>query len=273
MDRETGNDPARLSAAALFDRILREQADVFARRHAALQQDDAPENPHRARVALRRLRSALDGFAPILDAKQARKLSRRARGLFRILGPLRDADVAVLSFGTGDDREAFVARAGAVRDGTREALVSARAADFAAEVEAALDSGRLMGGDAAARRMAAADAGLLAALALQRAWTEALVYGPALHSLEDEPRHEFRKDMKSLRYLTEFFAGSIEGAKPRRFLRRMEALQDDLGELNDIFVHAGDAPLGTELQRRVDRAMEAAEGHWARLRKLGPWWV
>lgn len=206
MSRKTGNDPARLSAAALFDRILREQAGVFAKRHAALQEDDAPENPHRARVALRRLRTALDGYAPILDPKQARKLSRRARGLFRTLGPLREADVAVLSFGTGDDRDELVARAGARRAETREALVAERAADFAGEVEAALDSGTLMGGDDAARRMAAADAGLLAALALQRAWTEALVYGPALHALEDEPRHDFRKDMKSLRYLTEFFA-------------------------------------------------------------------
>lgn len=273
-DSDAESDAHRpIDAATLLDRILREQAEVFDSHYAALRGgSDAAETTHKARVALRRMRSALDGFAPILGGDEARRLSRRARRLFRILGPLREADVAAETFGSDHDRDKMRARADECRAEARAALDKAGAGDFAADLAGLLDGGALIASRAPALRLARADSGLLGALALQRAWTEARVFGDSVAALDEEARHDFRKDMKTLRYLSEFFATSIPGKSPERFLSRMEDLQDDLGALNDIAVHAEGRPLDAALQRRADKAMAAAQGHWEKLRKLGPWW-
>lgn len=260
------------SAARLLDNILRAQEEAFDQHLRAWTGDSAPESLHKARVALRRLRSALQGFAPILDRHEARRLSRQARDLFRILGPQREADVAVESFATEADRERLEARAAALRDETRESLRAAGAEGFAAQVRAALQDRRLLGKDLAAQRLAHADAALLGTLALQEAWTRGLAYGGLIAGLEEEARHDFRKDMKTLRYLTEFFLPVLAGHKPSKFTRRLARLQEDLGELNDIAVHAAGAPLDADLRRRAERAAQAAETHWEKLRKAGPWW-
>lgn len=265
-------DKATSSAAGLMAEILTAQAESFDRHLGAIARDYEPERLHKARVALRRLRSALQGFAPMLDKQEARKLSRRARDLFRILGPLREADVAVASFATDADRDELAARAVALRAETLDRLQAQRADAFAAKVEASSGDGRLLGDDPAARRLAQSDAALVGALALQEAWTRVLAYGDSITALDEEPRHDFRKDMKTLRYLTEFFLPVMAARKPGKFIKRLEKLQEDLGELNDIAVHAAGAPLDAGLQLRADRATSAAEAHWAKLRAAGPWW-
>lgn len=268
-----GKDDAAFDAARLLDEILRTQAGIFDRNLNEMAGRYEPELLHKARVALRRLRSALQGFAPILDKGEARRLSTRARDLFRILGPLREADVAVESFATEADRAQLADKALALRGQTLDQLRQKSAAEFAARVEAGLIDGRLLGKGAAARRLAGAPAALLGALALQEAWTRVLAYGDSVAALDEEPRHDFRKDMKTLRYLTEFFAPAMPAREPAKFIKQLEKLQEDLGELNDIAVHTGGGPLEGDLQDRADKATRAAEAHWAKLREAGPWWA
>ncbi|MFI0395073.1 CHAD domain-containing protein [Paracoccus jiaweipingae] len=265
---ERGESP---TAAALFAQVARRQAQGFDDHLRGLQHGDDPEHPHRARVALRRLRSALRGFAPILDAGAAHKLSRRARKLFRLLGPLREADVALAAFAGDHDRDHRRAHARKLRDRARDDLRRADAAGFAGLIAAWLDDGRLLSDGHAARRLAAADARLLAAQALAAAWTAVLVYGPDLAALDDETRHEFRKDIKTLRYLSEFFADLWPGTATG-FGTRLEALQGALGDLNDITVHAAGAALDPSLQARFDSALADAGQAWQGLRACGPWW-
>ncbi len=53
-----------------------------------------PEGVHDRRVAIRRLRTALEVFAPALP-KEAKAARRRLKTSFDALGPRRDADVAI----------------------------------------------------------------------------------------------------------------------------------------------------------------------------------
>ncbi len=57
-------------------------------------------------------------------------------------------------------------------------------------------------------------------------------------TLDDDHRHEVRKDAKRFRYAAEFFASLFDDARGvrrhKKFLAAMEALQDDLGALNDL---------------------------------------
>lgn len=62
--------------------------------------------------------------------------------------------------------------------------------------------------------------------------------GKELAAIDDETRHEVRKDAKKLRYASEFFASLFdrkrEQRRHRRFVSALEELQDRLGALNDL---------------------------------------
>ena len=61
--------------------------------HAALVQTAHPEAVHQMRVGLRRLRSTLSAFGPVLDVSGAAGMLAAAKSLFSRLGDVRDADV------------------------------------------------------------------------------------------------------------------------------------------------------------------------------------
>ncbi|MBB2708425.1 CHAD domain-containing protein (plasmid) [Rhizobium sophoriradicis] len=77
-----------------------------------------------------------------------------------------------------------------------------------------------------------------AGFALDRMRKKLRKHGMALSKVDDEHRHEARKDAKKLRYATEFFAPLFDdkrGARRyKRFMAAMEELQDQLGALNDL---------------------------------------
>ena len=52
-----------------------------------------------------------------------------------------------------------------------------------------------------------------------------------------ERLHDLRKDAKKLRYLIECFGSLFEGSSRKRFVQRLKALQDNLGEHQDAEVH------------------------------------
>jgi CHAD domain-containing protein len=80
-------DVFRAAFAAATERLIR--SDAFLRRPGG----DDPEPVHQARVAVRRLRSHLRSFAPILDRTWAAELAERLRWWGDALGEARDADV------------------------------------------------------------------------------------------------------------------------------------------------------------------------------------
>ncbi len=75
---------AYLAIAKHFQKTVKQEADVL--------KDRDPEALHQMRVGMRRLRSAIVGFAPALDLPKAAKEKKIAK-IARILGELRDLDV------------------------------------------------------------------------------------------------------------------------------------------------------------------------------------
>jgi CHAD domain-containing protein len=72
---------------------------VFAARHGVLDTRDI-EGVHRMRVASRRLRAALEVFAPALSRKRAGRALREVKALADALGERRDRDVALERLGS-----------------------------------------------------------------------------------------------------------------------------------------------------------------------------
>lgn len=69
-------------------------AEVFEHSDGVLDMEDV-ERVHDMRVATRRLRAALEVFAPCFPAKRHRKALKRVKALADALGERRDRDVAI----------------------------------------------------------------------------------------------------------------------------------------------------------------------------------
>jgi CHAD domain-containing protein len=75
-----------------------------------------------------------------------------------------------------------------------------------------------------------------AARMLHRRHARLVEIGERLHPDQSEERHRLRIAAKKLRYATEFFQAVRPSGHTRRFLRRLAALLDVLGGLNDAVV-------------------------------------
>jgi CHAD domain-containing protein len=78
--------------------------------------------------------------------------------------------------------------------------------------------------------------GAFAAAALDRLHRRSLAQARDIDWADAGQRHRLRIRMKRLRYACDFFAASFAGAAARPYIKRLAALQDILGELNDIAV-------------------------------------
>ena len=191
---------------------------------------------HQSRVAIRRLRSAFSIFKPMIGNSGA-DLREGFRWLASELGDARNLDVLLERAGPGQLRDRIVVAREAAYDRVCEVLSSPRVRllmlDFA-EWAAGDTWASSFDGDAD-RDQFARD---FAIKTLNRFRRKVKKDGRHLADVNDEVRHELRKDAKKLRYAAEFFASLFEskGEKRRykRFGRALQALQEQLGSLNDL---------------------------------------
>jgi len=279
---------------------------------------DSVEAVHQTRVTLRRLRSALAVWRAAIDSDALRGLGTGLRDMARLLGPVRDRDVllgGMLAALESDLAAEGTATAPGLAE-VRDALATERAAAHCALLA--------WTGSAAFRQLVL---GLLAET-LRRGWRaeadrehlallDAPVAGFAAHVLHRRSRkllkrgdgladapiaalHAMRLSAKRLRYAGEFFAPLFAPRTAKRYLRRLAALQDALGIVNDGAVAgslvqalpaaageaAGGAAGGAAGERawaegalhgyaaaRATMARRDAAAAWRKLRKTAPFWT
>jgi triphosphatase len=214
-----------------------------------------PEVVHQMRVGLRRFRAALSVFKPMLDGDGFEEAKAGAKWLARSLDEARDIDVFVqdvfrpaeVEAGEGDPAlEALGVRLRRAQaeayEKVTEALESPRFASLLVDVAAWVEIGPWTKGDEMIRRQPASQFG---ARRLKRLHRRVLRNGRGLAELSVEDRHQLRIETKKLRYAVEFFAGAFRkgrGGRLNRYRQCVRALQDRLGELNDIAVARSKTP-------------------------------
>ncbi|MCB6176737.1 CHAD domain-containing protein [Rhodobacter sp. Har01] len=268
MTDTTPASPSDLGCEATFRGIVGDCAIAIDAALAIFLGSDDETGPHKARVALRRLTTCLDAFAPILRRKQAARLRKVAKTIFRDLGQVRDSDVYVTGRKGEAGEEDRRRRNARLRDAMRKRLRRDKAVAFPPRLQAQVQPGGALfrrGKVAVAARQGPVLA--VAAQALDRAWQRCLRYGASVAAIPERDRHEFRKDMKSLRYLAEFFADLYPGLDAEPFRSDFRRIQDALGVLNDYAVL-----LALDKRKRPDRlppdqteALAEAEATWQRL--------
>lgn len=232
-------------------------------------EQDAVEPVHRARVARRRFRAAITAFAPILDEDVADDLQDRARKLFRILGGIRDADVMADRLAGTGKAEDLEDEAGRQRQLARKKLRKQKADGFSDRVQQRLRGKNWRRTGRKAKVLRDAPVAVIATRALDRAWAVALSNGAELATMSPRALHELRKDLKVLRYLSEFFADLWPAAPHDSFLAILRNLQDDLGEVTDLELIRA---LGHDDGGRGAEPAARAGAHWKDLMAMGPWW-
>ena len=227
--------------------VFRDCLAHFSANAPAVLEGDDPEAVHQMRVGLRRFRSALAIFKPVLAAAEVRALQGALGRILDLLAPVRDRDVFL-----ADILGAVAGEAGHERERRALAAVIARQRARAMRKARAAIAGRPYA-DALAQVGAwsgehdpAAGLDMLTALwhrrridefaprALDRRHRRLLKAGRGFATLSVPQRHEVRIAVKKMRYLTEFFADLFPHPRRRCFLKALRCLQEDLGHLNDI---------------------------------------
>ena len=218
------------------------QGNVFGTMHSR-----NPEFLHQLRVGLRRLRSALRTFAPLVSKSSVRPLARELKAIVAKLGSARDWDVfhAILSQRIAPPAarspemarllRRVGARRGAARRQAREALASAAFQKYMLHLMRWTEQARWRRSDEM-RLAVAQPVGPFGRRALARQERKAARHAQRIDWADPAARHRLRILVKRLRYACEFFSATLPSKATRRYLERLEAVQDVLGELNDIAV-------------------------------------
>ena len=192
---------------------------------------------HQARVALRRMRAAFTIFKALFNDEEADTVRRDMKWLAALLGEGRDLDVLIKR----NEADALRERLQSARDESYDRIIAALGSKRVRMMMLDLVEWTAMGpwlSSEETREQCEKLAPLFAAQPLNKFRKKIKKNGRDLDKLDEHARHEVRKDAKKLRYASEFFAGLYTDKRQRRrhdkFLTALEALQEELGSLNDL---------------------------------------
>lgn len=239
----------RAPAGDLLTAYLRGQVRALLQQDARVRQD-AEDAVHKARVASRRLRSALRTFAPLLDAEAVGGLGAELRWLARELGTARDAEVVLVRLRAlvrSQPEEMVLGPVGArVDERLLSDLLLARESGLAAMREpryvALLDRLVALATDPPLTPKAERPVSDVIPGRVLRAWRRlesrlapATGDGASLAALSEEQLHEARKAAKRARYAAEA-AALTYGEDALANAQVLADLQALLGEHQDAVV-------------------------------------
>lgn len=234
-------------ATEAFSRFARSCLKQIVGNEAAVHEGTDPEGVHQMRVGIRRLRSTMSLFRPLLSVEAANSLKESLSWLGRGLGRARDADVFIADILTPVAR-AFPDQAGL---DVLMALAGDRKVAAYESVRDVLDDPRytrllLISGLWLERPEAFLAESCLPEPPptvaefgrgiLDRRHRKMIKRGRHIESLSVPEKHQLRILVKKQRYACEFFAGMFNNRRTKPYLKCLRRLQNQLGYLNDAAV-------------------------------------
>jgi inorganic triphosphatase YgiF len=231
--------PTPISEAEAFHAIAHACLRHFRLNEMVLLEGDDVEALHQARVSLRRLRSALSLFRQTVRGAEHKALKEELRWFSQCFGDARNLDVLIARLEDSDSLDETLrkplqqARTRAYRHVT-EALRSDRARALMMRLVLWIETGSWR-----FRKAGQQDLSTLAQYQLDSQWRRIWRHADDLGELEPEKLHRLRIRIKKLRYASEFLA-SLYDEKDRskqrdRFIAALKDLQEQLGDLNDVW--------------------------------------
>jgi len=274
-----------MSVREAFEAIVRECLGQFLANEPVIRLRRDAQAVHQARIAVRRLRSALQVFKHVLDAATADGIGRDLKELGAGLGRGRDLDVLatgpLLHMAQGHACEALVREIERRREAAYDKLIAQLVAphyrSFHLDLVAWIATSAFETTDRAAGRKAKADKRIVPFMArrLEAAWRRLARQVKRLPKDDTDGLHRIRIAAKNLRYAVEFCDGLVKGKSKRKrysnFLKQLKALQARLGDHQDkvtamrlfkTFHEEGEEKIQPDLRSAAETArslFEAAE--------------
>ena len=204
-----------------------------------VRETDAPEYIHQARVAMRRLRSAIRLWRPLLPADYVSNFDPRWRTLANQLGDTRNWDVLITellppiskAFPEHSDIRRLENEARthltACRKQARAAMTSPTYSQLLLEFTAA---------SVALAESKKPPIGGFAPRSLNKRAKRVAALATETRDANPEARHALRVALKRLRYALEFFAPLFPARRMQRYHQSAAGLLELLGQMNDIVV-------------------------------------
>lgn len=198
---------------------------------------------HQARVAIRRMRSALRTFRPVFGKRRFETMNATLRVIGQVFGNARDWDVFCeetmdrVARVVGDDDAGKAAMKALREEAVRQRqeaharlfayLHSAQAGSDALSIERFVVQFDGQGGTSL---------GELAPRWLEEHQRRVVKRARRIAKLDDAARHRLRIDVKRLRYALDLLDALFDPEEVHRYRKALSDLQDTLGELNDAAV-------------------------------------
>lgn len=237
------------SAAAAFGKLARACLDELDAHQRSVRERGDRVGIHRMRVAIRRLRAAFALFRELFGPAALTELGVELRWLAGELAAARDWDVFAtetlaprnIPAGAGRAaqrvRKATAAPRTAARHRAAAAVLSPRYATLILALGSWIAAERWRdGADARQTALAKRRMDRLAGRLIERQARRLRKAGRGISELSIEQRHALRKRLKTLRYGAVSLAPLFKGARVKRHLAALSAMQDRLGVINDLAV-------------------------------------
>ncbi len=245
----TADVPARAHlarvVAACQCAVLLDAHALYASREAPVADPNAVDTEfvHQARVAVRRMRSALRTFRSVFGKRRFEAINATLRDIGQVFGAARDWDVfcdetlARIARIVGDDDAGRAAVQALRKEAQRKRNEAhARVFDYLQSPKAGSDAigieRFLLGFDESDGK----PLGELAPRWLDEHQQRVVERARRIATLGDEARHRLRIDVKRLRYALDLLDTLYDGDEVRRYRKALSDLQDELGGLNDAVV-------------------------------------
>jgi len=291
------------TAEEAFHSALRSCIDQIAHNRLVVLESEDAEGPHQLRIGLRRLRSALRLFRPLINDETRLPIDEAAREIGAAAGALRDIDVLMADIVAPVGEAApenlpldpLLDHLAKVRTGIRakvqEQLKAEEFNAFLFDLAAyAAGRGWLAPADFGQTSRLAQPVARFSASALNKQWKKVGKYGNRIDELTIPERHEMRKALKKMRYGIEFFSSLYPASDMKPFLKRMKRLQNIFGYLNDVAMaetlvdlpaprgaaagqvsHAAGFVIGWH-ESESRHAWQHAKDYWTETRKAPKFW-
>lgn len=200
---------------------------------------DNPEGVHQIRISLRKIRTALLIFKPVINSKFSRTLAKKLKKYATVLDDARDLDVYILANFTDDS------------DSTVKSIAISKRNKAYLRVKKLLKSKQFNKRIRSTKKWLKSDQwqkktirdkelnNSLPSFAfntLDRLTKVIIVKGQNPQQLDNLALHRLRIDCKKLRYTTEFFMSLYDENRIRAFIDKLKQLQDNLGDIHDTFI-------------------------------------
>lgn len=227
--------------------ILRRLLEIMIANQAGIKADIDTEFLHDYRIAVRKTRAALSQLGAVLPNEKASRFKQDFAYLGKQTNALRDLDVyllseekyrAMLPDNMREDIDPLFAKMKLLRsDALADVIKGIESPEYAAILEHWQEFLDTPDESADPGRLAGLPVIELARGRIFKRYRKIVKDGYSIIKHTDDARlHDLRIECKKLRYLIEFFASLFPRKKVRRLLKQLKALQDNLGDFNDLEV-------------------------------------